>query len=77
MARLIQKVYKVDPLECTHCGANLHIIALSDEADVIERILKHLEIWDPPPETISPAGPCLPKTIRHSLVFNNLKNNTK
>ena len=40
-ARLIQKVYAVDPLECSHCGATLRSIALIDDTDVIERILRH------------------------------------
>ena len=30
-ARLIQKVYEVDPLECPDCGATLRIIALIDD----------------------------------------------
>ncbi len=56
-ARLIQKVYEVDPLECPNCGATMRIMALIDDTDVIERILKHLNGWDPQPKTISPAGP--------------------
>ena len=30
-ARLIQKVYEVDPLECPNCGATMRIIALIDD----------------------------------------------
>jgi len=56
-ARLIQKVYEVDPLECLNCGATMRIIALIDDAEVIERIFKHLKVWDPVPEPRSPAGP--------------------
>ncbi len=56
-ARLIQKVYEVDPLECANCGATMRIMALIDDIDVIERILKHLNVWDPLPDIISPAGP--------------------
>ena len=56
-ARLIQNVYEVDPLKCTRCGATMHIIALIEGAGVIERILKHLAVWDPPPRTIDCAGP--------------------
>ncbi len=55
-ARLIQKVYEVDPLECRNCGATLRIIALID-ACVVERILRHLKLWDPLPDPISSAGP--------------------
>ncbi len=32
-------------------------IALIDNADVVERILRHLNLWDPPPETFHCAGP--------------------
>jgi hypothetical protein len=35
----------------------MRIIALIDDAGVIERILRHLNLWDPQPETPSPAGP--------------------
>ena len=30
-ARLIQKVYTIDPLECPNCGATMRIIALIDD----------------------------------------------
>jgi hypothetical protein len=33
------------------------IIALIDNADVVERILRHLSLWDSPPETFHCAGP--------------------
>ncbi len=35
----------------------MRIIALIDDADVVERILRHLKVWDPIPDPISPAGP--------------------
>ena len=46
-ARLIHKVYEVDPLVCAKCGAQMHVIALSDDATVIRRILEHLGRWVP------------------------------
>jgi hypothetical protein len=52
-ARLIKKVYEANPLICAHCGGPLKIISLIDSAAVIERILRHLKLWDrserPPP----------------------------
>lgn len=41
----------------------MRIIALIDERDVAERILKHLSVWDTPPEPRFSAGrvPPLPK----------------
>ena len=56
-ARLIQKAYEVDPLECDNCGSNMRIIALSDDVDVVERILRHLNRWDPQPDTSTPTSP--------------------
>jgi hypothetical protein len=46
-ARLIHKVYEVDPLECPKCGAPMHVIALIDDAEVIRRILQYLGRWAP------------------------------
>jgi len=34
----------------------MRIIALIDDDAVIERILRHLKVWDPGPATIQPAG---------------------
>jgi hypothetical protein len=41
----------------------MHIIALIDDVDVPEQILKHLKAWDPQPDTLAPAGldPPLPQ----------------
>jgi len=46
-ARLIHKVYEVDPLQCPKCGAPMQVIALIDDATVIRRILEHLGCWAP------------------------------
>ncbi len=46
-ARLIHKVYEVDPLVCAKCGAPMQVIALIDDARVIRRILEHLGLWAP------------------------------
>ena len=71
---LIQKVYAVDPLECPNCSATMRIIALIDDADVIERILKHLKVWGPKPEPRSSAGPDppLPKSETLPLTYQPL-----
>jgi len=46
--QLIQKVWEVDPLTCPRCGGMMKIIALIEEPAVVERILKHLELWREP-----------------------------
>ena len=50
-AALIKRVYEVDPLLCPKCGGSMKIVAFiekRDQADVIERILKHCGLWDRP-----------------------------
>ena len=52
-ARLIKKVYEADPLVCPRCSGRLKIISLIGDGPVIEKILRHLKLWDrqerPPP----------------------------
>ena len=56
-ARLIKKVYEADPLVCPRCSGPLTIVSLIGDGPVIEKILRHLKLWDrperPPPR---PAG---------------------
>jgi hypothetical protein len=47
-ARLIRKVYLVDPLTCPNCGARLRILSFIDNPCIIEKILRHLKLWDSP-----------------------------
>ncbi len=61
-ARLIQKIYEVDPLTCPKCQgrskipslAGMRILAFIEDKQVIEKILKHMGLWDqkarPPPK---------------------------
>jgi hypothetical protein len=46
-ARLIHKVYEVDPLQCPKCQGPMRVIALIEDAAVIRRILEHLGLWAP------------------------------
>jgi Putative transposase/Transposase zinc-binding domain len=48
-AKMIRKVYEVDPFACPKCGAQMRVIALIEDPAVIERILSWLGLWDPPP----------------------------
>ena len=57
-ARLIQKVYEFDPLICPKCQGSMRIISFIEEIEIIEIILRHLELWDirnhdpPQPDTV-------------------------
>ena len=59
---LIKKVWEADPLLCPKCQKQMRIVALINEREVIEHILRHLGLWapgvrvqsgtDPPPEIV-------------------------
>jgi len=53
-ARLIQKIYEVDPLVCPHCKGTMRIISFIEDRQVIRDILTHLGLWlvrsRPPPK---------------------------
>lgn len=41
-ARLLAKVYEVDPFVCPKCGAEMKVIAIIEDPDELKRILRHL-----------------------------------
>jgi hypothetical protein len=45
-AQLIQKVYSVDPLVCPRCQGVMKIISFIGGIDVIEKILRHIGLWE-------------------------------
>ena len=45
-ARLIRKVWAADPLVCPKCFGPLRIISFIENTSVIEKILRHLKLWD-------------------------------
>ena len=45
-ARLIKKIYEVDPLTCAKCQDQMRVIAFIHDGDVIRKILMHLNLWD-------------------------------
>jgi len=53
-ARLIKKIYEVDPLTCPKCQGRMRILAFIEDEEVIKKILKHLGLWEikarPPPK---------------------------
>jgi hypothetical protein len=56
-ARLIHKVYEVDPLECPRCKGPMRVISLIDDAAVIRKILRHLGLWAPQQAPRTQTGP--------------------
>ncbi len=60
-ARLIHKVYEVDPLECPKCKGPMRVIALIEDRAVIRKILTHLGLWAPQIVARKGPGPPAPK----------------
>jgi hypothetical protein len=58
-ARLIQKIYEIDPLTCPKCQGQMRIVAFIEDEEVIEKMLKHLGLWEakarPPPKVKAPS----------------------
>ncbi len=57
-ARLIQKIYNVNPLLCPKCLGSMRIISFIEDQQIISKILKHLGLWQvkqrPPPRANAP-----------------------
>jgi len=45
-ARLIQKIYHVDPLLCPKCSGTMKIISFIEDEQLVKKILKQLNLWD-------------------------------
>jgi len=45
-ARLIQKIYNVNPLVCSKCLGSMKIISFIEDEQLVKKILKHLDLWD-------------------------------
>jgi hypothetical protein len=41
-ARLLAKVYEIDPMICPHCGGEMKIIAVIQDTKEIKKIISHL-----------------------------------
>ena len=47
-ARLIRRIYEVDPLLCPRCKGPLELLAVLVDPKVVDAILRHLEVTDQP-----------------------------
>ena len=61
-ARLLKRIFEIDPLLCPRCGAEMAVISVITEPELIDQILRHLDNrgGDDPFE---PRGP--PEEARH------------
>jgi hypothetical protein len=54
-AQLIKRIYEVDPLLCPSCGAEVKVVAIITEHEVVDAILRHLEHKDERRERAPPS----------------------
>ena len=54
-ARLIQKIYEVDPLTCPKCASRMRVISVIEQPEIIKKILKHLGLWEVKARPLSEA----------------------
>ena len=62
-AKMIRKVYEVDPLLCPTCSGQMRVIALIEEPKVIDRIIRHLKL------TFEAERPPPPHNVQHELLM--------
>jgi len=55
--QLIRKVYEIEPLLCTFCGATMRIVAFIVERSSLRRILQHLDGDCQQPEPLAHSPP--------------------
>ena len=58
-AAVLRRTFGVDVLACSRCGGRLRLIALIEQAPVIQRILRHLGLPDDVPAARPPRAPPL------------------
>lgn len=57
LADLLERVFSIDFKHCPRCGGDFKPIAAILEAEVIEKILTHLDIPTQPPDIAPPRLP--------------------
>jgi hypothetical protein len=59
-ARLIEKIYEIDPLICPKCRGTMRIISSIEDQDVVKALLQYLGMWTirprPPAKAHAPSG---------------------
>jgi hypothetical protein len=65
-ARLLRKVYEIDPLLCSYCGGELKIVAFITELSSVRRFLKGISVEPREPEPLAHSPPEL-EIVYHTI----------
>ena len=66
-ARLIRRIYEVDPLVCPTCKHSMRLIAFIEDDATIKKILQHLGLWETRSHAPPPRTSCILNTNKLSL----------
>jgi hypothetical protein len=65
-ARLIRKIYEVDPLTCPKCRGLMRVISIIEDQEVIDKILSHLGLC-----RTSQRLPPIPKSLEIQIDYSD------
>jgi hypothetical protein len=75
-ARLIQKIYQVDPLLCPKCQGPMKIISFIEDELLIKKILIHIGLWDTrnhdPPKSDGTHIPAIETELTYDYTYSQL-----
>ena len=57
---MLKRVFNLQLMTCRLCGSKMQVVSGIMKPDVVERILRHLGLWDvpgPPPRHLCPSDP--------------------
>jgi hypothetical protein len=75
-ARLIQKIYQIDPLLCPKCQGSMKVIAFIEDDALIKTILIHLGLWETrnhdPPQSNEVHTPTIETELTYDYTYSQL-----
>jgi len=75
-ARLIQKIYQVDPLLCPKCQGTMKVIGFIEHDALIKKILMHLGLWETrnhdPPQSNDSQTPTIETELTYDYTYSQL-----
>ena len=75
-ARLIQKIYQIDPLLCPKCLGSMKVISFIEDDALIKKILIHLGLWETrnhdPPKSNDTHIPTIETELTYDYTYSQL-----
>ena len=75
-ARLIQKIYQIDPLLCPKCQGPMKVISFIEDDALIKKILEHLGLWEirihDPPQSDETHFPAVDTELTYDDTYSQL-----